>query len=355
MAHRAVLAFLDPDLDPLQRVYSAWYARYFAEGWRMDCAAEKDIKSNFLTANQYACILLNAESLLLYLVWMLSDEEFRHLPFAPHALSSQQGEEFFRALRAMFDDPNFTVEACLQRATYAQLDSIIRSRRKDDFVFPKHRKHTHMDRVRHPAKMLTRISEKEIATTLIAARDDAVRDLRALGVTINPTAPETSNNASNPTAAAVAHAVRSQDDEDLRIDGVEADESELVPPDVTNDSAVGAAGTTVSEDTMWDLLATNTPAGSSAPPPPPSPPPLPLAPAVLSSTRLCDCFHSRPARIKPVPGTIRSVTDDLGFMVDKRRACAIVSLHPKISADRLKRVHKMKALQQQQSVVVNSP
>jgi len=143
MAHCAVLAFLDPNLDPLQRVYSAWYARYFAEGWRMDCAAAKDIKSNFLTANQYACILLNAESLLLYLVWMLSDEEFRHLPFAPHALSSQQGEEFFRGLRAMFDDRNFTVEACLQRATYAQLDSIVQSRCKEDFVFPKHRKHTH--------------------------------------------------------------------------------------------------------------------------------------------------------------------------------------------------------------------
>jgi hypothetical protein len=318
------------------------------EGWRMDCAAAKDIKSNFLTANQYACILLNAESLLLYLVWMLSDEEFRHLPFAPHDLSSQQGEEFFRGLRAMFDDRNFTVEACLQRATYAQLDSIIQSRRKNDFVFPKHRKHTHMDRVRHPAKALPRISEKEITATLIAARDDAVRDLRALGVTINPTAPETSSNASNSTAAAVAHAVRSQDDEDMRIDGVEADESELVPPDVAHNSA----GAGVGEDFVWDLLTTDTPAGSSASPPPP-PPPLPLAPAVLSSTRLRDCFHSRPTRIKSVPGTSRSVTDDLGFMVDKRRACAIVSLHPKISADRLKRVHKMKTLQQQQSAAVN--
>jgi hypothetical protein len=143
MAHRAVLAFLDPDLKPLERIYSAWYARYFAEGWRMGCAAEKGIKSNFLTANQYACILLNAESLLLLLVWMLSDEEFRNLPFAPHGLGSQQAEEFFRRLRAMFNDPNFTVEGCLRRISYVQMDSIIRSRRKDDFVFPHSTASTH--------------------------------------------------------------------------------------------------------------------------------------------------------------------------------------------------------------------
>jgi len=173
-------------------------------------------------------------------------------------------------------------------------------------------------------------------------------------VTIKPTTPtETNSNASNSTAAAVAHALQSQDDEDLRINGVEADESELVPPDVTNDSAGVGAGAAVGEDVMWDLLATDTPAGSSASSAPSPPPPLPLAPAVLSSTQLRDCFHSRPARIKSVPGTCRSVTDDLGFMVDKCRACAIVSLHPKISADCLKRVHKMKALQPQQSVVVN--
>ncbi len=49
--------------------------------------------------------------------------------------SRAQAEEFFRGLRAMFNDPNFTLEGCLQRISYVQADALIRSRRTADFVF----------------------------------------------------------------------------------------------------------------------------------------------------------------------------------------------------------------------------
>lgn len=337
MAHRAVLAFLDPSLKPLERIYSAWYARYFAEGWRADCATAKDIKSNFLTPNQYACILLNAESLLLLLVWMLSGEEFRNLPFAPHALGSQQAEEFFRRLRAMFNDPNFTVEGCLRRVSYVQMESVIRSRRTDDFVFPQHRKHTHMDRVRRPGEQLLPISESEISAALVAARDDAVRDLLALGVKLEMEA-NTATNASSQTAAATAEAVESPaDEDDERLDNVQAEEGDLVPPDIPETA-------TDEEEAVWDRGTEPTTAPAA----------MPLSAAVLSSPRFLDCFTTRPGHVKPTPGVCRFVTDDLGFLVDKRRACAIISMHPKISADRLKRVQKMHQTQQAQINVVNT-
>lgn len=347
MAHRAVLAFLDPNLKPLERIYSAWYARYFAEGWRMDCAAEKDIKSNFLTANQYACILLNAESLLLLLVWMLSEEEFRNLPFAPHALGSQQAEEFFRRLRAMFNDPNFTVEGCLWRTNYVQMDSIIRSRRADDFVFPQHRKHTHMDCVRRPGQKLPHISENEISAMLIAARDDAVRDLLALGVKLDIKADSANSSASSLTAAATAEAVQSPvDKDDEQLDDVQAEECDLVPPDVSDVAE--------KDDAAWDHAIGPDSTTAATPVPGQTAILPPLSAAVLSSARFLDCFSTRPARIKPTPGVSWFVTDDLGFQVDKRRACAIVSMHPKISADRLKRVQKMKQAQQAQTNTVNT-
>ncbi len=170
-ARHAVLAFLDPTLSPLGRLYSAQYASYFAEGWRIDCQKATDITDNFLSANQFACVTLNAESLLLHMLWLISEPELRALPFAPHSFSSQQAEEFFRGLRAMFNDPNFTLEGCLQRTSYVQADALIRSRRANDFVFPQHCKHVHMDCVRRPAVPLpVGFTEQHIAATVLAAR-----------------------------------------------------------------------------------------------------------------------------------------------------------------------------------------
>lgn len=323
MAQRAVHAFMDPKLSPLQRIYCAWYARYFAEGWRLDCKAERDIKSHFLSANQYACIILNAESLLLLLLWFLSAPEFSALPFAAQAFGSQQGEEYFRLIRMFSHDRNFTVEDFMWRNAYAELEALIRRRRSGDFVFRAHRKHTHMDRIRYPAITLPTIHESQLSVELQRARDDARRDLLALGVRL----PQ--SNAVPPMASffsVSAQAEQHPQPEDERLDEVDAQECELVG----NESAA--------LNVDWDLWADEaTPASSSASAIAPD---LQIPP--LADPRMRSCFASRPLQLVSVPGISKTVKDNLGKDVDKRTACAIVSMHPSISADRQKRVQKMK-------------
>ncbi len=109
--------------------------------------------------------------------------------------------------------------------------------------------------------------------------------------------------------------------EELEIGHV--DDSELVAADLPD----GTDG-----DSVWD-----------APADLPTPPFIssPLSSAVLLDHRFSECFATRPHRVVPIPGTSKTVTDALGAPVDKRRACAIISMHPKISADRLRRVHRM--------------
>lgn len=328
MAHRAVLAFLNPKLEPLERIYFAWYARYFAEGWRFDCEKQQDITSNFLSANQYACIVLNAESLLLLLLWFVSAPEFRVLPFAPHAFGSQQAESFFRCLRAMFHDPNFTVENCLWRASYVQLEAVIQHRRANDFVFPHHRKHTHMDRVRHPAMLLPHIHEDQIAATLLRARDHAVTDLLALGVKLPEPVRDPAAVANPPPLSPPLD----DDPEDAQLDNVAAEESELLPMhgDLGDDDA--SMATRRNEHWGFFLQDREIPAAT---------PVWPISPTILENARKEQCIASRPSRIVPIPGSPTTVSDGAGGNVDKRRACAIVCMHPSISADRVKRVQKM--------------
>jgi hypothetical protein len=49
----AVYPFLDPALTPLHRLRMIWYARYFAEIWREDCASAECVTSDFITTNAY--------------------------------------------------------------------------------------------------------------------------------------------------------------------------------------------------------------------------------------------------------------------------------------------------------------
>jgi hypothetical protein len=264
------------------------------------------------SALRYSCIQLNAESLLLLLVWYLSSEEFRALPFAPHACASQQAEEFFRSLRAMFHDPNFTVEGALWRTSYALVDSMIQRRRANEFVFPRHHKHAHMDRVRHPAIALKPIRESDISRALIQARDDARRVLLALGVTLP---------AEEPTGVSPP----ADDPNDDLLDDVE--EADLVPADGVSANASDHSN----EEIDWEpAVASNIS------------PISPLSSAVLLDPRFSQCFAQRPTQIVPIPGSSKTVLDAQLLPVDKRRACAVVSMHPSISADRVKRVQKMK-------------
>jgi hypothetical protein len=213
----------------------------------------------------------------------------------------------------MFHDPNFTVAGCLWRTSYVQAEAMIQRRRAEDFVFPQHHKHTHMDRVRHPAITLPPITETAISNTLARARNDAVSDLGALGITLPPLSilPQPAPLVDDPLDAA--------------IDDVDVEECELVAGDQS------LFGTTTSDEEGLEMTA----------PAPLQPSASPLSSFLLNDARLKDCFSPRPSRIVPLPPSSSTVSDAHGLLVNKQQACALVSMHPSISADRVKRVQKM--------------
>lgn len=144
----AVFAFLGNG-TAYERLHQAWFARYFADGWRAWLQEnELNLADNFLSSNQYACIKLNAESLLLFYDWLCSAPELRRaVPASVFGVGSQQNENLFRTTRA-FPDPNFSVAEFLRRVTQVQELSLIASRYENLFVFGAHHKHTRPDHIR---------------------------------------------------------------------------------------------------------------------------------------------------------------------------------------------------------------
>lgn len=216
-------AFVDTDLKPLERLQSVWFARYFADGWRAwllsdpkvaevataravqraevksgstkgtDSAkptrkstipTQKDKLEYFITPNAYACLQLNSENMLLLLHWVqLLPEELRlKIPLALWLFGSQQNEHFFRALRARGAVFNF-MEA-MNRTAAIQLYVEVIARLGDKFWVRPHHKHASVESMRRPVPSFEPYTESHLRNTLIAARDEAIKLLKQLGVEV---------------------------------------------------------------------------------------------------------------------------------------------------------------------------
>lgn len=188
----AVFAFLG-DGSAYERLHQAWFARYFADGWRAWLQENKlSLADNFLSSNQYACIKLNAESLLLFYDWLCSAPELRRcVPASVFGVGSQQNENLFRTARA-FPDPNFSVADFLRRVTQVQELSLVASRHENVFVFAAHHKHTRRDHIRRaPVYLDTDFSEKRARDCLASALAAAQQLMAQLGMKLTSrTSPE---------------------------------------------------------------------------------------------------------------------------------------------------------------------
>ena len=180
----AVFAFLGRGVSALERLRQAWFARYFADGWRA-WLQEKGLPlgDNFISTNQYACIKLNAESLLLFYHWLCAHPQLRKaVPVSVCGFGSQQNENLFREMRAYGNDPNFTVEEFLRRVALAQEIALIRCAHSGVFVFAAHHKHTASDHIRRTAEFLpTEVTEHTLRECLVSALGDARALLLQLG------------------------------------------------------------------------------------------------------------------------------------------------------------------------------
>lgn len=96
-----ILSYTDPYLVPLERLFKLWYCVFIIRIWRNWIKGNRKytLTDNFLSLNCYACIEINAHSMV-NIIQKLRDCNMPHL-FMPPLFSSQPCEAFFRQIRSM--------------------------------------------------------------------------------------------------------------------------------------------------------------------------------------------------------------------------------------------------------------
>lgn len=181
-------SFIDINLSPLERIYRIFHATYFIRIWRawlIKNSKEKEysILENFISANAYTCIELNAHNLV-RLIRRLRSMELEEL-FLPFLFSSQPCEEMFRQLRSMgtvnFTKINFSMLEVMHLISRIELQNdIVYSKLTGLGVsFPRNK--IKSDRV---AKFQLP-SNNGIKETMENALENAMKDAIAFGMEIN--------------------------------------------------------------------------------------------------------------------------------------------------------------------------
>lgn len=96
-----ILSYTDLYLTPLEMLYKLWYCVFIIRIWRDWIRSNQNytLTDNFLSLNCYACIEINAHSMI-NIIQKLRDCNIPHL-FMPPLFSSQPCEAFFRQIRSM--------------------------------------------------------------------------------------------------------------------------------------------------------------------------------------------------------------------------------------------------------------
>lgn len=170
-------AFMDELLTPLERVNKAWYSVFIIRMWRAFINSNRryTLKKNFLTNNCYACIELNAHSLVLCMV-QLKNLNMPHL-FLPTLFNSQHCESLFRQIRSISSTfstiTNCTVKEMTERISKIQLQSDIMTQIGSNFIFPRLNRQKNSKIKVYDLPTLAEIY-KEIEKSKCAASKDAV-------------------------------------------------------------------------------------------------------------------------------------------------------------------------------------
>lgn len=174
-------SYEDPDLQPIDRVYRLWFAVYFLRCWRLWIKSKKGctISQNFITANAYACIELNAQALI-ELIIKLRDKPRM---FIMEYFSSQRCEQFFRQMRSMgtanYTKINFTLFELFHMISRIELMNKIIFKH-EEIISPR------IKPQQTPSSTAANLNEnilsnEEILETVLKARSDAIRNECNLG------------------------------------------------------------------------------------------------------------------------------------------------------------------------------
>lgn len=186
-----VMAFL-ADMPALHRVYSAFRGLFFMDGWRQYIQSQhkkdKDITlgSNFITSNQYTCMSLNANSLLLLISHFRKN--YPMLPLHPRLFSSQPNESLFSALRAGFGglshQSDFGTLDALIRIDRSMKANGIKEQYRGVIKIPVHRKQAHRFNEGGVPGSLTceNVTDEDIVVAIKKASVDAQTLLENCGI-----------------------------------------------------------------------------------------------------------------------------------------------------------------------------
>lgn len=113
-----VNAFLSTSLTIRDRIYYMWYSTFFLRLWRrwLDLHPDYTVTDNFISANTYICIELNAHGMLNAIFRCMEVKSFEQ--FLPWMFSSQPCESFFRGLRSMTSTFSTIVNSTLLETMY---------------------------------------------------------------------------------------------------------------------------------------------------------------------------------------------------------------------------------------------
>lgn len=123
MVRDFIEAYMNRNLTPLQRVRNMWYSLFVIRIWRTFIVSKKKytLKDNFLTANSYTCIEMNAHSLVMSLIYLKENDQADL--FKPHLYESQPCESTFRKLRS-FTSTYSTVANCTVKESNSRISKI---------------------------------------------------------------------------------------------------------------------------------------------------------------------------------------------------------------------------------------
>lgn len=182
MLKNIVFAFMDPDLTPQQRIKNIWYALFIIRIWRHYIESHKNytLKDNFMSANCYSCIELNAHSLVLLMIKL--KETNRSDLFLPQLFESQPCESMFRLFRSFTSTystvANCSVKEALSRISKIQLQNEIMRTTSPQYIYPRLNKKTTADNKSSPDLP----TKEEIIELIKQCQHDAICKARELGL-----------------------------------------------------------------------------------------------------------------------------------------------------------------------------
>lgn len=178
-------AFLDRDLQPIERVYRIWYATYLLRIWRKFILDSDvyDLKNNFITSNAQACTEINAIGLI-QLIVVLRDSGKSNM-FIPHLFDSQPCESTFRQLRSLgtinWTRINFSLMECLQMIERTELENdIVFSKLSKTVKFPRNK----MDQEKHVQGHFCLPTNIQIKESMERALHDATQKAKESGLNV---------------------------------------------------------------------------------------------------------------------------------------------------------------------------